>query len=59
MFKSNLRGDLAHWVLQLTCNRSVVSLNPIKGSRCVLWQENLPSLLSTDGFRNRFRCNLL
>ena len=36
-------------------NRSVVDLKPIKGSRCVLVQETLPSLLSTGWFQEQIR----
>ena len=34
-------------VERLTCNRSVMRSNPIKGSRSFLEQDSLPSLLST------------
>ena len=40
------RGVVAHWLQRLTSNRSGVSSNPIKGSRCFIVRETLPSLPS-------------
>ena len=48
-------GGLTVRTSRLTCNRSVVSSNPNKGSHCFLEQETLPSLLSTGWFQERIR----
>ena len=31
-----VNGGVAQWIANMTCKRSVVSLNPIKGSRCFI-----------------------
>jgi len=41
------------WIAYLTCYRSVVGSNAIKGSRCFLEQETLPLLLSTGSFQKQ------
>jgi len=46
------RGGGAQWVARLTCNRSVVSLSPIKDSCCFLEQKLQPHCLVLVGFRN-------
>ena len=38
---------VAQWIENLTLNGSVVSLDPIQGSRCFLEQDTLPSLFNT------------
>ena len=48
-------GGLTVRTSRLTCNRSVVSSNPNKGSHSFLEQETLPSLLSTGWFQERIR----
>ena len=45
----------AQWVARLTRNVEVVGWSPIKGPRCFLEQETLPSLLSTGWFQKRIR----
>ena len=47
-----LEGGVAQWV---NASDSVVSLSPMKGSRCFLEQENLLSLLSTGWFQEQIR----
>ena len=42
---------MAQLVKRLTSIWSAVSSSPIKGSRCFIEQENLPSLISTDWFQ--------
>ena len=49
------RGCVAQCVARLTRNVEVVGSSPIKGPRCVLEQETLPSLLSTGWFQERIR----
>jgi len=52
---------VAQWEARLTRNQwiPVVSLSPIKGSRCFLEQETLPSLvLVLVGSRNGFKRDL-
>ena len=39
-------GGVVQWIARLTRNGIVVISKPTKGSRCLLEQENLPSLLS-------------
>ena len=52
---SDWSGDVEQWEQRMTCNRSVVSSNPSKGSRCFSGQDILPSLLSTGWFQERIR----
>jgi len=40
-----IRVSLAQWVEHLTHNRSALSLNPIKGSRCFQEQDTLTLLV--------------
>ena len=44
-------GCVVQWVACLKINHSVVSLNPIKGSCCLLQLETLPKLLSNGWFQ--------
>ena len=47
---------IAGWVVTcMTCNRSVMISYPMKGSRCFLEQETLPSLLSSSWFQERIQ----
>ena len=48
-----LSGDVAQWVWRLTHYRSVMSLNPAKGSHFFLEPETLPLLLSTGWFHEQ------
>ena len=54
-FRMDSRHPGAVLVARRIRNRSVVDLKPIKGSRCVLVQETLPSLLSTGWFQEQIR----
>ena len=47
----SLRGGVVQWVARLTRNVEALGSSPIKGPRCFLEQETLPSLV---GSRNRF-----
>ena len=46
-------GGMTKWVVCQTHNRLVMSLSPIKGSRCFLGQETLLSLLSPGWFQEQ------
>ena len=46
---------VAQWVARLTHNRSVVTSNTIKDSRCLNQQETVPSLLCTGWLQERIR----
>jgi len=52
IFNNNFLG-VAEWVAQLTCNWSVLNLNPIKSSLSFLEQKTFPSLLSSGWFQER------
>ena len=53
--RKKMRGGVAQCVTRLIRNMSVVGSNPIKGSRCFLEQDTLPSFLSTSWFQERDR----
>ena len=55
MWHSQDRDDIVQWVASLTRNWSVLSSNPIKGSRCFTEQETLNSLRSTGWLQERNR----
>ena len=50
-----LRGGVAQLVACLISNRSVVSSNAIKGSRCFLGLDTVPLLVNTDWLHARTR----
>ena len=47
------RDGLTQLLKRLAHNRTVLSLSPMKGPRCFLEQETLPSLLSTSLFQEQ------
>ena len=49
---------MAYWVKGLTHKRLLLSLGPIKGSRCFLDKETLPSIHSTASSRKGFERDL-
>ena len=53
-----LRGGVVQWVVPLTCNRSVVSSNPIKGSVVSLSKKLITHCLVLVCFRNIFEHDL-